>query len=61
MNGLSMRMILFIVVLSALHISGITPMRPSVTQVPQEAPSRPTVQTRDSLSPHQVIAPLHAN
>jgi hypothetical protein len=44
MNGLSIRMILFIVVLSALHISGIPP-----------------VQTRDSLSPHPVVAPFHAN
>jgi hypothetical protein len=61
MNGLSIRMILFIVVLSALHISGITPVKPSAIQVPQEAPWRPTLQTRASLSPHQVIAPLHAN
>jgi hypothetical protein len=61
MNGLSIRMILFIVVLSALHISGITPVKPSTIQVPQEAPSRPTVQTPDRLSPHQVFAPLHAN
>ena len=40
MNRLSIRMILFIVVLSALHISGITPVK----------------QTRDSVSPHQVVS-----
>jgi hypothetical protein len=61
MNGLSIRMILFIVVLSALHISGITPVKLTAIQLPQQAPSRLMVQTRDSLSPHQVIAPLHAN
>jgi hypothetical protein len=61
MNGLSIRMILFIVVLSALHISGITPVKPSAIQVPLEAASRPAMQIRGSLSPHQVIAPLHAN
>ena len=56
MNGLSIRMILFIVVLSALHISGITPVKPPAFQPPQEAPSGPTVQTRDSASPHQVMS-----
>jgi len=61
MNGLSIRMILFIVVLSALHISGIPPVRPPAIQLAQQAPARPMVQTRDSLSSHQVIAPLHAN
>jgi hypothetical protein len=61
MNGLSIRMILFTVVLSALHISGITPIKAPAIQPAQQAPSRPMVQTRDSLSPHQVIAPLHAN
>jgi hypothetical protein len=61
MNGLSIRMILFIVVLSALHISGITPVKPPAIQLPQLAPSRPLVQTRGSLSPHQVVAQLHAN
>jgi len=61
MNGLSIRMILFIVVLSALHISGIAPVKPLVIQLPRQAPSRLMVQTRDTLSPHQVIAPLHAN
>jgi hypothetical protein len=61
MNGLSIRMILFIVVLSALHISGITPVKPPAIQLPQQAPSRPMVQTGGSLSPHQVVAQLHAN
>jgi hypothetical protein len=61
MNGLSIRMILFIVVLSALHISGITPVKPPAIQLPQQAPSGPMVQTRGSLSPHQVVAQLHAN
>jgi hypothetical protein len=56
MNGLSIRMILFIVVLSALHISGITPAKPPAIQLPQEAASRPTVQTRDSVSPHQAVS-----
>jgi hypothetical protein len=56
MNGLSIRMILFIVVLSALHISGITPVKHPAIQLPQEAPLRPTVQTRDSVSPHQAVS-----
>ena len=56
MNGLSIRMILFIVVLSALHISGITPAKHPSIQLPQEAPLRPTVQTRDSVSPHQAVS-----
>jgi hypothetical protein len=38
MNRLSIRMILFIVVLSALHISGITPVKPPAIQLPQKAP-----------------------
>ncbi len=41
MHRLSIRMILFIVVLSALHMSGITPAKPPAIRVPQEAPSRP--------------------
>ena len=61
MNGLSIRMILFIVVLSALHISGIPPVKLPALQLAQQAPPRPMVQTRDSLSSHQVIAPFHAN
>jgi hypothetical protein len=56
MNGLSVRMILFIVVLSALHISGITPVEPPAIQQPQEAPARPAVQTRASVSPRQVVS-----
>ena len=35
MNRLSIRMILFIVALSALHISGITPVNPPATRIPQ--------------------------
>ena len=45
MNRLSIRMILFIVVLSALHISA----------------SRPMVLSRDSLSSRRAIGPLHVN
>lgn len=36
MNRLSIRMILFIVALSALHISGITPVNPPAIRIPQE-------------------------
>jgi hypothetical protein len=54
MNGLSIRMILFIVVLSALHISGITPVKAPAIQLPQQAPSRPMVQTQE-------IAQLHGD
>jgi hypothetical protein len=56
MNRLSIRMILFIVVLSALHISGIAPVKRPAIQLRQEAPSGPTVQARDSVSPHQVMS-----
>jgi hypothetical protein len=55
MNPFSIRMILFIVVLSALHISAIAP-RPPAIQSPQEASVRPLVQTRNSISLHQVTA-----
>ena len=56
MNPFSIRMILFIVVLSALHISAIAPPRPPAIQSPQEASVRPLVQTRNSISLHQVTA-----
>jgi hypothetical protein len=56
MNRLSIRMIMFIAVLSALHISSITSVKPPAIQLPQEAPPRPTMQTRDSVSPHQVTS-----
>jgi len=56
MNGLSVRMILFIVVLSALHISGITPAKPPAIQLTQEAPAGPTVHTQASVSPRQVVS-----
>jgi hypothetical protein len=36
MNRLSIRMILCIVALSALHISGITPVNPPAIRMPQE-------------------------
>ena len=44
MNRLPIRMILFTVVLSAVHISGITPAKPPATRLLQEAPSRSTAQ-----------------
>lgn len=61
MNRLSFRMILFIVVLSALHISAIAPPKPPAIRLPQEAPLQLMVQTRDSPSSNQVIGPIHAN
>jgi hypothetical protein len=54
-------MILFIVVLSALHISAIAPPKPPAIRLPQEAPLQLMVQTRDSPSSNQVIGPIHAN
>jgi len=46
MKPLSARMILFIIVLSALHISAIAPPKPPGIQSPQEASAGPLVQTR---------------
>ncbi len=56
MNPLSIRMILFIVVLSALHISAIAPPRPPAIQTPRVASVQPLVQTRNGISLHQVTA-----
>jgi hypothetical protein len=45
MNRLSIRMILFILVLCALHISAIEPRKPPATGLPQEEPTRAMVQS----------------
>jgi hypothetical protein len=63
MNRLSIRMILFIVVLSALHISGITPVKPPAIQLPQQAPSQPLSNRSSRLGTKapQEIAQLHGD
>jgi hypothetical protein len=61
MNRLSFRMILCIVVLSALHISAIAPQKPAAIRLLQETPLQLIVQTRDSPSSNQIIGPIHAH
>jgi hypothetical protein len=56
MKRLSIRMILFVIVLSAVHISAIAPLKSPAIRLPEEAPSPPIVQTRDGLA--QLIEPL---
>jgi hypothetical protein len=56
MKRLSMRMILFVIVLSAVHISAIAPLKSPAIRPPDGAPSPPIVQTQDGLS--QLIEPL---
>ena len=56
MKRLSIRMILFVVVLSAVHISAIAPLKSPAIRPPEEAPSPPIAQTQDGLS--QLIEPL---
>jgi hypothetical protein len=56
MKRLSIRMILFVIVLSAVHISAIAPLKSPASRAPEEAPSPPIVQTQDGLS--QLVEPL---
>jgi hypothetical protein len=56
MNRLSIRMILFIAVLSTLHISAIAPLKPPAIGQSREAPSRTMVQTREP-QPHLTRSP----
>jgi len=58
MYRLSIRMILFILVLCALHISAIEPRKAPATRLPQEEPTRALVQSLPNLSSHRAIGPL---
>jgi hypothetical protein len=58
MKPFSARMILFIIVLSALHISAIAPPKPAAIQSTRETSAGLLMQTGKSFSPHHVIAPM---
>jgi hypothetical protein len=55
MNRLSFRVILFLVVLSALHIAAIAPLKVSAIQQPQEAASQPMVPAQGTLASRPAI------
>jgi hypothetical protein len=58
MKRLSFRAILFVAVLSILHISAIAPLKVSAIQQPQETASQPLVPSRGTLSARQAVSSL---
>jgi hypothetical protein len=58
MKPFSARMILFIIVLSALHISAIAPPKLPAIQSTREVSAGLLAQTRKSFSPHNVMGPI---
>jgi hypothetical protein len=58
MNRLSLRMILFIVVLSTLHMAAMTSLTVPAARLPQEKTTHPPVRAPVTLSSRQPIGAL---